>query len=97
MATGKKAFEGKSQASLVAAILEHDPPPIAASQPLTPPALDHIVRRCLAKDPDDRWQSARDLTDELKWITESRAAAQSATVSAAGSRSYVRIYKNTLK
>jgi len=90
MATGKKAFEGKSQASLVAAILEHDPPPIAASQPLTPSALDRSLRKCLAKDPDDRWQTARDLTDELKWMAESRATAPSATASAAGSRSYLR-------
>ncbi len=89
MATGKKAFEGKSQASLVAAILEHDPPPIAASQPLTPPALDHIVRRCLAKDPDQRWQAASDVMRELKWIAESSATAPSATAAAAGSRPYL--------
>src|SRR6266849_4187801 len=54
MLTGKKAFEGKSQASLIGAILKDDPPPIATSQPLAPPALDHIVKRCLAKDPEDR-------------------------------------------
>jgi Tol biopolymer transport system component len=70
MATGKKAFEGKSQASLIAAILEHDPPPIAATQPLTPPSLDRIVKKCLAKDPDRRWQTARDLGDELTWVAD---------------------------
>jgi serine/threonine protein kinase len=70
MATGKKAFEGKSQASLIAKILETEPAPISTLQPMTPPALDRLVRKCLAKDPDDRWQSARDLTDELKWIAE---------------------------
>jgi serine/threonine protein kinase len=62
MLTGKKAFEGKSQASLIGAIMHAQPAPIAVSQPLTPPALDRIVRTCLAKDPDDRWQSARSVT-----------------------------------
>ena len=70
MATGKKAFEGKSQASLIAKILETDPVPMASLAPMTPPALDRVVKRCLAKDPDDRWQTARDLEMELKWITE---------------------------
>ncbi|HSS44260.1 MAG TPA: protein kinase, partial [Thermoanaerobaculia bacterium] len=70
MATGRKAFEGKSQASLIAAILEHDPPAISAVQPLVPPALDRVVRTCLAKDPEDRWQTAHDLKAELRWIAE---------------------------
>ena len=64
--TGQRAFEGKSQLSVASAILEKEPPPISAVKPLTPRSIDHIVRRCLAKDPDDRWQSARDLTLELK-------------------------------
>jgi Tol biopolymer transport system component/predicted Ser/Thr protein kinase len=71
MATGKKAFEGKSQASLIAKILETNPPPMSSLQPMTPPALDRVVKRCLAKEPDERWQSASDLTHELKWIAES--------------------------
>jgi serine/threonine-protein kinase len=70
MATGKRAFEGKSQASLIAAILEHEPVPMPTLQPMTPPALERVVKKCLRKDRDDRWQSARDVTDELKWIAE---------------------------
>ena len=68
MVTGRKAFAGKSHASVVASILEHDPPAIASVQPLAPAALDHIVRKCLAKNPEERWQSARDLMSELQWI-----------------------------
>jgi len=68
MATGLKAFTGHSQASLIASILKEQPRPISELQPLTPPGLDRIVQRCLAKDPDDRWQTARDLAHELKWI-----------------------------
>lgn len=75
MITGQKAFVGKSQASLIAAILEKDPQPIASIQPMTPPALDRVVRTCLAKDPDDRWQSAHDLMSELKWIREGSSQA----------------------
>jgi eukaryotic-like serine/threonine-protein kinase len=68
MLTGKRAFQGKSQLSLASAILEKDPDPIAPVQPLTPPALEQIVRTCLAKDPDDRFQSAHDLKLQLQWI-----------------------------
>jgi Tol biopolymer transport system component len=71
MLTGKKAFEGTSQASLISAILSSDPAPIAVHQPLSPPALDRVVKKCLAKDPDERWQSAHDLMSELQWIAES--------------------------
>ena len=71
MATGKRAFEGKSQASLIAKILETDPPPMSSLQPMTPPALDRVVKKCLAKEPDRRWQAASDVCDELKWIAES--------------------------
>ncbi len=70
MATGKRAFEGKSQASLMVAIMEREPPAMSSLQPMTPPALDRVMQKCLRKDRDDRWQSARDVTDELKWITE---------------------------
>ncbi len=71
MATGKKAFEGKSQASIIAKILEIDPPPISSIQPMTPSALDRVVRTCLSKDPDHRLQSVQDLKLELEWIRDS--------------------------
>src|SRR6267142_696304 len=70
MVTGKRAFEGKSQLSVASAILEKEPEPISATKPMTPPALDHAIKKCLAKLPDERWQSASDLASELKWITE---------------------------
>jgi serine/threonine protein kinase len=68
MITGKAAFSGKSRASLIASILTTEPPPISQLQPIAPPALEHVVRKCLAKDPDERWQSASDLASELNWI-----------------------------
>jgi Tol biopolymer transport system component len=68
MATGKHAFEGESQASLIAAIMDREPRPVSELQPLTPPALEHLVRRCLAKDAAERWQSARDVMHELEWV-----------------------------
>jgi len=77
MATGRRAFEGKSQASLIAKILETDPPPISSLQPMTPPALDRTIKTCLAKDPDDRWQAASDLKRELQWIAEGGSAISS--------------------
>ncbi len=71
MATGKKAFEAKSHASLIAAIMKEEPRPMRELQPMTPLLLEHIVKSCLAKDPDDRPQSAHDLKLELDWIRES--------------------------
>src|SRR5512146_135843 len=70
MATGRPAFSGKTQASLIAAILSSQPPAIASLQRMSPPALDHVVRKCLEKDPQERWQSAHDLRSELQWIAE---------------------------
>jgi len=70
LATGKRAFEGKTKTSLIAAIVSGEPAPMSQIQPLTPPAFEHIVMRCLAKDPDDRWQSAHDVAQELRWIAD---------------------------
>jgi eukaryotic-like serine/threonine-protein kinase len=73
MVTGKRAFEGKSQLSVAAAILEKEPPPIRSVKPMVSIALDHAIVSCLAKDPENRWQTARDLALELKWTAESGA------------------------
>jgi eukaryotic-like serine/threonine-protein kinase len=81
MVTGARAFQAATSASLTAAILEHEPAPISSTQPLTPPALDRLIRKCLAKDPDARWQSARDVADELQWLREPSATG---SVSSAG-------------
>jgi len=79
MITGKKAFEGKTRASLIGAILKDEPPRVSQVQPVAPPALDRIVATCLAKEPDDRWQTARDLHRELKWVAENPAGAVAPT------------------
>ncbi|HET9793341.1 MAG TPA: protein kinase, partial [Thermoanaerobaculia bacterium] len=83
MATGKKAFTGASQASLVSAILRDEPKPISELAPMAPPALDRLAKTCLAKDPEERWQSARDVMSELRWIGQagSQAGAPAIVVS----------------
>jgi len=83
MATGKKAFEGKTSASVMAKILEAEPPSMASLQPMTPPALDRVVRKCFAKEPEKRWQAASDVCDELKWISESGSQTGVTTASVA--------------
>ncbi|HVG24747.1 MAG TPA: protein kinase, partial [Thermoanaerobaculia bacterium] len=75
MLTGKRAFEGKTRTSVIAAIVEREPPPISQFQPLTPPPLERLVRHCLAKDPDERWQTAHDLLLELRGVAESGSSA----------------------
>jgi len=75
MATGKRAFEGKTTASVIAAILEREPPPISTMQPMSPPALDRTVKICLAKDPDERFQSAHDVKLQLEWIRDAGSQA----------------------
>jgi TRAP transporter TAXI family solute receptor len=74
MATGRRAFDAGSQAAVIAAILDSDPPPISTLRRDAPLPLDRVVRKCLAKDPDARWQSARNLADELKWIHDAHAS-----------------------
>jgi eukaryotic-like serine/threonine-protein kinase len=71
MITGRRAFEGKSQLSVMTAILEQDPEPVSKTQPLAPAGIDHVVMECLAKDPESRWQSAADIGRQLRWIATS--------------------------
>jgi Tol biopolymer transport system component len=78
MLSGRKAFSGSTAASVIASILEREPEPLQ-----TTPPLDRVIRTCLAKDPDERWQSARDLKLELEWIA---AAPEPGTTPAAHSK-----------
>src|SRR5229473_803438 len=80
MITGRRAFEGKSQISVASAILEKDPEPISKIQPMAPAALDHVVRECLAKDPESRWQNAADIARELRWIASGGSGISAAVV-----------------
>jgi Tol biopolymer transport system component len=92
MATGRKAFSGASQASLITAIMSSEPPSISTIQAMSPPALDRVVKTCLAKDPEDRWQSAADIKRELRWIAEGSAAGVAApAVVVAGRRNRERL------
>jgi Tol biopolymer transport system component/predicted Ser/Thr protein kinase len=86
MVTGQKAFSGKSQASLISSIMSSEPPSIGTLAPMAPPALDRVVRTCLAKDPEDRWQSAHDLKNELAWIARAGSQAGVAAPVAASRR-----------
>jgi serine/threonine protein kinase/Tol biopolymer transport system component len=80
MATGRRAFEGKTRTSLIAAIVSAQPPAITNVQPLAPASLDHVIATCLAKEPDARWQSAHDVAQELRWIETNAAATAPARV-----------------
>ena len=79
MATGRQAFAAKSTPSLIAQILKGEPKPLRELQPLTLPAFEHIVTRCLNKDPDERWQSATDVAEDLRWLTAGTAAPEQKT------------------
>src|SRR5688572_1943924 len=70
MLSGRRPFAGDSRASLMAAIVAEEPPELSSLQPQVPVALERLIRRCLAKDPDDRWQTARDMAAELRWIAD---------------------------
>ena len=93
MVTGKKVFEGKSRVLVMSAIATHTPPPLAAADPATPSELDHVVQTCLAKDPADRWHSARDVLAELQAIAEGGTDVETATFGPAGSATNVRRYR----
>ena len=86
MLTGTKAFSGATPASLIASILSSQPPKVSTMQTLAPAALDHLLARCLAKDPEDRWQSARDVKLELSWIGEARMSPSSPIINRRGAR-----------
>src|SRR5262245_558739 len=86
MTTGRRAFEGRNSASLMAAILEREPAPMASLRPQAPPALGHLVRVCLSKRPDERWQSADDVGSTLSWIAQ--AGEGSAADRKSGSRKW---------
>jgi serine/threonine-protein kinase len=75
MLTGKRAFEGASQVSLIGNIMNAEPAGLATLQPLTSPSLDRVVTKCLAKHPDGRWDTAHDVADELRWISQTSGAA----------------------
>jgi Tol biopolymer transport system component len=96
MVTGKPAFQGKSQVLLMSAIATVDPPPLSRVQPTVPPALDHVVKTCLAKDPDDRWQAARDVVAELQWIAGGGGATDEAVPATAGPRGQTRAMRFAL-
>lgn len=88
MATGRRAFAGKSAASVIAAILEREVPPVSSVQPMAPAGFDRVVKKCLVKDPEDRWQSAGDLAGELRWLVDSGSqTGMAARVTAAPTKS----------
>lgn len=70
MLTGARPFDGDGQASVIGSILKDEPAPLREVRPGLPGRLDRLVRTCLAKDPDDRWQTVRDLKRELRWLAE---------------------------
>jgi len=86
MTTGHRAFSGTSQASLISSIMQSDPSPISTTVPLAPRELDRAVLRCLAKDPERRWQNARDVALELEWLAQARQEAGGAPAPAPSRR-----------
>jgi eukaryotic-like serine/threonine-protein kinase len=80
MLTGKRAFGGKTQLSVASAILEGEPAPIREAKPVTPAAMEHTIQRCLAKDPEQRWQAARDLAMELNWIAKGGSQTEASAI-----------------
>jgi len=91
MTTGKRAFEGKSQVTVASAILEKEPDPVTVSQPLAPPALQHLIQTALMKDPESRWQSAADISRQLRWMSSPDSSAARARIAAPHPRRHERI------
>jgi serine/threonine protein kinase/thiol-disulfide isomerase/thioredoxin len=91
MLTGRQVFSGESKASLIGSIMREVPPSISEMKRGIPPALDRTIRKCLAKNPEDRWQSAKDLHDELVWVASNEAKAVAETTDSGRSRWQVRI------
>ena len=96
MVTGTKAFEGTSQASLISAIMSSEPPAPSTLQGMSPPVLDWALTKCLSKSPDDRWQTASDLSDALDWVATSGLDARVAVAEEAGSPSPSRPLRSSL-
>jgi eukaryotic-like serine/threonine-protein kinase len=84
MITGNRAFQGKSKTSLIAAIVSAEPKPVSSIQPLASPALEHVIDKCLAKERDDRWQSAHDIAEELRWVSSTPQTSVRKTRASAG-------------
>ena len=80
MLTGVRAFEGKSRTSIIAAVLAGPPRPASTLRPMTPPALEHVIARCMGRERDERWESAADIASELEWIASSASGQSSAVV-----------------
>ena len=91
MLTGRPAFQGDSRTALAAAIVSSEPPPVSQLQPRTPPALAHVIEKCLAKEPDERWQSAHDIAEELRWIAEAGSQSMVAAPLVARKKSWERM------
>ena len=90
MATGRRRSRARRQASLISSIMKEEPAPITTLSPMSPPALDRVVRTCLAKDPDDRWQTARDVGLQLQGIRDDRSASQPGVIPLPGRRLWPR-------
>jgi eukaryotic-like serine/threonine-protein kinase len=91
MVTGKRAFEGKTTASTIAAILAAEPPPMSSVQPLSPAALEETVKSCVAKDPDERLQTAHDVKLQLRWIQGNASSSRMPAVSPAARKPWDRV------
>ncbi|MBC8646332.1 MAG: serine/threonine-protein kinase, partial [Thermoanaerobaculia bacterium] len=91
MTTGQKAFSGKTEAAVMVAIMHNEPPSVSSAKPMTPPALDRVVKTCLAKDPNDRFQTAHDVKLQLQWIAEGGSGAGVAAPVAARRKSRERL------